>query len=971
LEKEPLESRVCMADIYRDHGYLDAAISILSEIETTAISFDEGYFAMYGFLLFSKGIGNESLKSEYVIHGYGASHFDLDLIKKALGFYDEAYSLLSSKGFPILFEHTIINYAAILDLLGLHPKAEVILRTYLYHHPNSTMGTAALANALFKQSKNFEAIPYAKKAFRDDEESSTSFVNYVLLLSLTEQYDEVLKVVSQRINEGFRSKREEGIARGFAVMAYKELGFMKLASEQVDLMKKDDALKVDAIIGSAYLIEDKNKVVELYKQGLGDSPDDVRLLTNYLAELLPVKKENAAEVKKLLSKTRQHRQLSPEEYYVLGRANLLLELPEESERIVREGMERYPDEHGFAFEHAESLFMLGYEEECYRELSAFLNEGKKDYSLMKNMAIVTMNTNRIDEAINFLTLALKKARSDFDRGDIHCQLYELKKVKGYPAKELLAHVVELGRVSKDTPEMEARYLSLFMTSPEIPTEEMDAEVNSWVKDFRSRLESFATKYPDFPTFRMFSLPKDMSDEDQIKDFLSTLAYMTLPQELATASVKIATRSGEWPLIFRAKLLYSLSIFEYWSVCTESDEAQHGIHIWGSSNNLNQEIKAVSRSSTVCVDLSAFLTLAEFELLPVLTDLYSNIIISHETKALLNRVVLGYKRAHPIAVKIWEWIKENRAKVRTRSVFQEEVEEAFIKRDSGLFMKASRSPKKTFEDGIGETLLLAHKLQLPLYSDEAAIRQLGRDNYNLQVLSTIGVVNYLNSKGKLSISNIAMLYSMMINKNFRIVPFTAEHLHVRLQEKRQAIITTGKKYLKSEELLSDDVLGPLMKQFGDFSLSQRMAAVAIDWWIAILKDPEIPIEQLDECVSYLSYSLSMKTVSAVTLKVFAKEQEERIARLLAIFLWKTYLRMPERVNLAWSASKSCCKKYFREREELLLFQLIPKHLKKIMEEAILPPLEKSTAIFNIPASLPAEDRPRFEEYFVKNKPNFIR
>ncbi len=946
LEKDPLESRVCMAEIYKEHGQLGRAISIMSEIEPKAISFDEGYYAMYGFLLFSKGIGNVSLEADYIIHGYGSALFDLDLIKKALGFYEKAYSLLSSKGFPILFEHAVINYAGILDLLGMHPKSEVILHIYLYHHPDSTLGNAALANALFKQAKNYEAVRYAEKAFLNDEESSPALINYVLLLYLTEQYDELLKVVSRRIEGGFRSKKEEGISRVFAAMAYKELGLMKFANEQLEVLRHDEDLKVDATIGSAYLIEDKDKVVAIYKQGLKDYPDDKRLLTNYLAELMPVKRENAAELKDMLSRIRKGRQLIPEEYYALGRANLLLELPEESEKVVREGMERYPDEHRFIFEHAEALYRLGYEEECYKELSHFLNEGKKDYSLLKNLAIVAMNTDRIDEAVRFLTLALKKATSDIERGDIHCQLYELKKLKQYPPKELLAHVVEVGKVSRDMPEMEARYLSLFMTSPGIPTEELDEEVNVWVKDYRDRLESFTEKYPNFPTFKMFSLPKDASDDEQVKDFLSTMAFMTLPHELATASVKIATRSGEWPLTFRAKLLYSQSIFEYWSFCTKSDESQHAIHIWSPFNNLQQEVDAAKSSKRMCVDLSAFLTLAEFDLLAVLSDLYEQIIISHETKALLRQVVLGYKRTHPLAMKIWEWIKENRTKIRTRSVTEEDNDEEYVKRDSGLFMQTNRSPKQTFDDGIGETLMLAKGLSLPLFSDEAAIRQMGRDNYKLQVVSTIGLVIYLNQVGKISLSNVTRLFSEMINKNFRIVPFTAEHLQERLREKLCAVASTGKRYLKSEVLQSDEVLAPFMKQVGDYSLYKNMVAIASDWWVAILMDPDVAIEQLDECVSYLSYILSMKTVSSVIQKVFVKEQEERIAAILAFFLWKTYLRLPDRLNQAWSASKTCCNRYFSDHGELLQFELIPKHLKKIIEDAILSPLEKSVAIYNI-------------------------
>jgi hypothetical protein len=316
------------------------------------------------------------------------------------------------------------------------------------------------------------------------------------------------------------------------------------------------------------------------------------------------------------------------------------------------------------------------------------------------------------------------------------------------------------------------------------------------------------------------------------------------------------------------------------------------------------------------------------------------------------------------------MKENRAKIRTRSFAEEDNSEKYINRDGGLFVPANRSPKKTFNDGIGETLLLAKKLELPLYSDEATIRQIGRDNYKLQVLSTIGLVIYLKQVGKMSLSNVTRLFSKMIGNNFRIVPFTAEHLQERLREKLCMVTSTGKKYLMSEELQSDKILSPFMMQFGEYSLYKNMVAVALDWWIAILKDPDIAIEQLDECVSYLSYILSMKTVSSVTQKIFAKEQEERMATIFALFLWRTYLKIPDSLNQAWSASKTCCSRYFPDDTELLQFELIPKHLKKIIEDAFMSPLEKSTAIFNISAALPQQDGGKFAEYFVKHRPNFI-
>lgn len=974
LEKEPLASHICLAEVYKDKGMMDEAIQILKQIEDKEILLDASYYSLYAFLLFTKALGGVNQREDITIHGAGPSTLNLTLLKDSCNYYEKAYSLISSKGFSKIFESTIVNYATILDLLGHHQKSEIVCRAYLDRHPESIGVNGTLAASLFKQGQYPVSLKYGIIAYSTDQ-SSTAFINLLVTYYLTESYEELLKIVSERISKGFHNKREEGIARTLAAISYRELGLLNKTEEQIKFLDNDEDLKIDAIIAKASITADRIKSLDIYRSGLSKHPGNQRLLSQFLGRLVPVNKENAEEVIKTTIKIKSNRQLAPDEYYEFGRAYLFHNMPEEAEIIFREGINRYPNEYRLLFEHASTLYKLGYEDESYEELQKYLKEGRKDYAVLKNMAMIARDTNRIDEAIKIFTLAFKKASNETEKGEIHCQLYELKRRRQYSPKELLGHIVEFGKTTNNIPELEARYLMLFMTSHGIPDTEIDTDVNEWTAEFRERLELFTKTYPKFPSFRRFSLPENVSDKEKAKDLLSTIASMSLPRELATASARIATRSGEWPLAFRANILYNhFSLYEYWTLCTKSDESQHAIHIWRLFNNLEEENRYAQEAHTICIDLSALLTLAEFDMLDLLLKIYDQIVISWGTKVSLENEKIGFKSPHPLAEKIYNWRIANKLKVRTRNALVEKDEdEQYKKSQSGIFLKTDESISKTIREGIGETLLLAQKLQTPLYSDESFIRNVAKNNYAVKAFSTLSLISLCKNKGILSLRDETRLFSQLINRNYKIIPFYPEHLNCRLKDILIEKRSLGIKYVKSESLVSDEILGSFLKQFTDISSQQILIDIAIDWWLSIIADSEIPNEQLDECMSYISFSFSMKSISSVLKqKIYKNEQEYRMAAILALFLWKTYIKDERLITKAWSGIKSCCNRYFQGKEDKILFDYLLGHFKNIIEEDnSLNVIQKTTALFKIPESFSSDEKNKFETYFAKNRPNFIR
>lgn len=966
LEKDPLASYACLAEIFKEKNKVNEAIEILEEVENKKLSPGIDFYSLMGFLQFQKAFGININAEETILYSAGSASLNIAILEKAKNYFSEAYKLLSIKGFPRIFEACIVNFATVLDLFGYYSDSETICKTYLERHPESVNVNGSLGASLAKQGKFRDAKKHTKTVFDSDKKSPAAFKNLIICFYFAEDYDDLLKVVSERDGH-FINKDEEGLARLFATLSYAELGMIKEAKDQIALMEKDDALKIKSIIAKADMenkFGNKSKASDIYRSALKECPDNLELLHNLLILLTPLNKDNALEVAESLKIIKEHRQLIHEEYYQLGKAYLILNRPDESEEIFREAVGRYPGDHRFIYEHALALFTLGNEEGSYIELENYLKIGERNYTILKNIAIIARDTNRIDDAIKFFNFALNKASNETQRGEIHCQLYELKSKKEYPTKERLRHIIEFGRTTNEKPELEARYLLLFMfaTASEIIE---DLEVKEWIKDFQNRLEKFTKAYPNFPALRAFTFT-GKTDEEKGRELLSTIAFLTLPQKLKTASIEIVTRSGEWPLVIRSRILYSyLSIFEYWATCTKSKEPEHSIHIWRPYNKLEEEEKNAGNARRICIDITALLTLAEFDLLNLLHR-YDQIIISSGTRISLERERSSFKSSHPLAEKINNWRNTNRSKVRTRSLKDaEEDDHDLYELVNGIFVKKNKSIDETFGDGCGETLLLAQKLNLPLYSDEASIRNIANEEYKVLTFSTLGVI-----RGNLSLTEETRFLSQMISKNFKVVPFGVEHLDCRFRE------CLGKKpkgqYIKSDELITDEILGEFLKQFADYTYINILTKIAIDWWLVLIDDPNIPYEQLPECMSYISYTFSMKSIGTVLKGIVESEQERRAAALWATFLLKTYRKYPDLTVKAWPAIKTCCSRYFRGREERILFNFIPDFLKNILEGSIeLKDEQKVTILYELPKYFSYIEKAKYETYFVKHKPKFIK
>lgn len=326
-DREQNETLRYIAHIHCWAGHLDAAERILQELATRSPGFDAIDWSLYGYVLLKKALKVPGPRIDSPIYGAGPADLDLASLRKAAECYEKAYQYFGGKGFPAISQETVVNYAVALRLLGEAENGIQVCRSYLERNPEDLHVHAALAGCLLLVDRASEAVPHAKRVVDADPMSSLAFRNLAACLCRSEEYEELLKLVGDRRKSGFRDKEEEGLSVILVVMALAETGDCSEAQRWVDHLESDGELKGYAPIAkasvSSKLETDKEKVYETFRNALAECPNDLHLLTHFVAELLPLREETASEVVSCLERARNLRQLAPHEYHLLAKAFLL------------------------------------------------------------------------------------------------------------------------------------------------------------------------------------------------------------------------------------------------------------------------------------------------------------------------------------------------------------------------------------------------------------------------------------------------------------------------------------------------------------------------------------------------------------------------------------------------------------------------------------------------------------------------
>jgi len=963
-----------LAGTFDSLGDLDNALRLLNEVNIQENADDPVGLSLYANILLKKAIDFTSTEDQILLKGSGPSKLDLSLLKKSEQCYRRVFTLYREKSFPHISETSITNYTTVLYLLDDLITAESICTEYLNYHPDSIPIHGALASCLVHQDKMIpDKIKHAEIAFKGDS-SSTNYRNLAFSYFQIEDYEALIPHISSRQKQGFLDYEEEAISLALAAIANKELGEIDRAQEILHFMESKPDFLAELLFAKEVIAKRENaspeQIRSIFADALEKNPENPLILTHYVHSFDTITKQNASEMVSSIETLRKHRQLVSREISLLAEAFLLLGQPEVAEAMLASAIERYPKDLRLVYLRAKSQIELGDEEGSFKSLKDYMEHGQKTFEVLHNLAFLAYETERLDEAITLFERSLLKAKEKRERGLIHFYLYELRKRRGDTPKTVMRHAIEYGKTVESVDE-EARFLMMFLLSP--PVTEKDEEVEIWISEARIRLEKFSKEHPRFQSFYSIPIPSDLPKEKIGSHILSHIHQIMLPHYLAAVPLTISARSEQWPLSFRAKYLPSVhSLFDYWTTCTKAEDFANAIHIWYPDNHLDAEQQTVARRDSICIDITALLTLAEFKLLHLLSTHFKRIILARGTKRTIQEEVLRYGFARGVIEEIETWRLDNRHLIRVRndtsSDKEDEERSSYIKTPSGILLKREEALSVLIPYGVGESVLLAKGLKIPLYCDDSAVRKIGKDEYGIDSFCTITLIMQLRREGKITILQESSLFAEMIRSNFRIVPFDVLHLTEALKEIWYDVRAT-KKTITREMLQNDRILGAMFRQFGESSLDEiiRMK-IAVNWWFSILEDGHYGKDTLVECMVYPLFCFSMQTRGGVLGKIMGDEHEKRVASVLAFFLLRTF-QLNRRLMLeAWLSVKQCVEELFMASQktvERVIYHHIPNSLFwGVKGNATLSSDEKVSCLGAIASSFPQVDRMRLEQELAK-------
>ena len=953
----------CAADIRREAGELSQALALLEEVEGTNANLDGSHWELKGSIQLRLGLGKEGKKPKPIIEGSGSTDFNFIQLNSAFISFQKMMKEYGGRGFPLLSEPGVVNYSTVAVLLGKPEQAELYCRQFLEQNPGSEEVQASLAGLLVQQDRAKDALFYLKDLYSKKSGSVSYYKNLAIAFLLTEDFIELLELLHQREKAGFSSTDEEAISRLLAAIALAETGEEVEARKQVALLQQMSSETPRATIAEAEIIRriygDKTRASEVYRQGIAQAPNDGFLLTQFVCHLGMATQDNCEELISILTRLSLQRQLFPEEYTILINSYLLIDRPEVAHEILLKASERYPQNPRVLFAKSSVLWRLGNEEEAYQTISQFLKL-HSSYGALREAAILANETGRLDEAIVLFERLAKKTSDIHERGHIHAQLYILKRIRKDPGKEILRHVAEFGKTTNGSPEKEAQYFMMFLLTPG-EVESGDSEIEVWQEDLQKRIQHFSAAHPNFPGFKAFKVDPSRSTQEQFNEILTEVIAHTLPRELATVSFRLSARNNIWPLTLRAKLLPEFhSIFELWTSCINSKEFSHALHIWHNENNLEKELSSARAAHQICIDITGLLTLAHLDLLDLVLGRFDLIYLCTGTKRTIDAGIYRWDDPHPVAEKIEKWRRDNLHKIRVRDGRPPKSSQLplHIRDDSRpVTEQDTHSIDVLLGDGMGESLLLARKLNLVLYSDESFIRSVATKEYEVSAISTVSYLRHLTESNALDPIQHWAYMARAIEANFRTIPFDASHLALLTKN----IVQHNSGAILSSVLTQHPILGVFIRQFGDTSIDEpSLWRIAVDWWQAVMFDKDLPYQLVSEVMEPTSAKLSVwRTLSGV-MHDLKGEDEIRAAGLWAAFLWRCYITDAKVVDKAWLAIKECCQRIFLDpqKRHRILFEKLPERLYKIvMQEPGLSNDARLSLFVQIPLNFPQTDPDR--------------
>jgi tetratricopeptide (TPR) repeat protein len=936
-----------------------------------ALDADPFVLANKGFLLFSRAVGCNT--GEFHISGLGPSVVAHGDVRRAAEAYERACRAFALRGYPAMSEHTFRNAGLVFLVAGEIDKAIAHCRAFLNVRSSSAvLQTLTVAYAISSGHAR-EAVAVARQAWALDKTDSQAFRYLLQSLHLADHHEEVVELFNEREAAGFANDLEEIRSRELAALALGELGQHGLATQQLDVLTAlPHGPAVAAGLGPQLAKlrgASQDNVIEGLREAHREHPADAMIPTLLVRELLPPTTANAGELVELIRFVADHRQLLPQEVSHLAHAHTLRGEHSASEQILRRARERFPHEVTFIYLHAQALFDLGDEDGAYAAMRAYVERAKHSYATYRNLGILARNTGRLDEAIRLIRAAAQQEADASARGQLFCQLYELAARQGAPARERLGYAMQYGRTSRASADGEARFLMMCLMLPPLSEEDRrDSEVQQWRQEISTRLHVFTEAHPDSNILRRIPIPEGLEGPALLDYLESEMAYLTLPGRLAASRAELASRGKPLPFVFRMDFVGDgPSLVDYWERCTHSDLRDHRVLAFLSEPAaFKDQIEIPARGRSVCLDLLALLTLHELGLLDRAREWFGTIVLAHDTRRAVERDALGFPTPSARAQALDQWLRVNRGSIRIRQLGEDESEEpqARYAAWNGLWIPRRPGLGDILGEGVGATLLLARKINIPVYTDDALVCLMAPTEAGVAAFGTVAFLRHLRAVGTLSVEEEATYYAQLLKLNYREMPLAPAHFDAALGR----LIRECGASPRIDDVDADPVLGTMVRHLADSGLADAGIFYTLAEWLANLGGlvNEVPLETKAAIGTRLSFIVAQRDPGSVLRGLPRNRPQSRMALLwcLAILqlfrsnelaaigrLWSLYSTTAEGL---YPSDEDGCKTLLGEGTAAILYLLL--------QASDLPLDQKDRALVVIPQQLPGYRAEPIEKAF---------
>ena len=979
-DSEKVTNLFYIAESYLKVGNKEKALSLLQRAEKIETEKDGLFWCFYGSLNLDVFLDSYERRINFIGNEV-VTTFDDSLLLFSKNCFSNAISKFQGN-IPEIADVPIANYIRVLLLLEEFKEAKKVIQDYLYLFPDNLLINSTKFELLFRISEFKEAINLAKSLGFDN---ITEFVDIGLLSGCAfnaKEFDIVIDIFRKREEENsFKDDCDEGNSRVIALLSYSQLGKYEDADKQIEILKNNVRLKKYHYIAKIkkinYGFMTDNDVNTIFEKALDEFPEDDLLLSNYLLYLNPTSSTDSKKIIDTIEKLR--RPLLYEEYLIYVQSLLTNDAPERALEIIKETITKHPDDLSLLFYCSIVYQELGDYDKSYSYLKKLIDSGKDDPKIYEKMARYAFRIGKFDESLKYLSKALSQTRNKDDKRIIHLMIYHLLKITNGSNSEMIRHLYEYGKDIEEGEEEESQFLILFLTTP-IPDYQNNQVLKDILMSVKKKLDEFPKKYPDSKFLKKFG-GEDSDPQETVKEINKYLEDLRQQRTQETEKLRISFKNNIYPFAFRVNYLPEINcIFSFWDECIKSSDFNKSLFIFGNYKDIQIEHNYAIEANDVVIDINSLLTLAEFDLLKHLLQCFKMVIISESTMAvILSNIYEGSK--HNIAIKINNWYINNKDKIRIRNIdisnklISDDKKENFIinSQEYNFDEKNTIKTLKNIHYGVGETVILANRLNKPLYSDDCFIRAIAGE-MGLQVFSTLSLLHKLTQKDIISREDELKYLSNLIASNFMILPIT--HLTIIDHIKNSLVKAEGENetYAPKEDDILQNLLKPLIKkQMHYFQIEQIISNL----WESIIIDDSIPMDVTGYLFHHLSFFVQLSFDSPVLnernmLSFRTHGGKDMFSRFHTKFLINIYRNNKSYIKQAWLLMSECAKEIFKKETGIILFNLIPNHLISIIENEIsnLNREQKSLLISEFSRELPNGDSDKFEQALYRIKPSLF-